>query len=87
MMPTPAETDHILEVLREDVETALTEAAMAQERQALLQLEVSVVDLSSRSQGSYQMIASLDQLLQWKRGVGGVRDNTQEGMCGREGGA
>ncbi|MEW5305818.1 MAG: hypothetical protein WDW36_008335 [Sanguina aurantia] len=40
-MPTAAETDHILEVLREDVETALTGAAMAQERQALLQLEVN----------------------------------------------
>lgn len=60
MMPTPAETDHILEVLREDVETALTEAAMAQERQALLQLEVSVV-VNGVKEGSCQMIGSLDQ--------------------------
>lgn len=49
-MPTAAETDHILEVLREDVETALTGAAMAQERQALLQLEVGRAErLSHRS--------------------------------------
>lgn len=49
-MPTAAETDHILEVLREDVETALTEAAMAQERQALLQLEVGGMEMHSQLQ-------------------------------------